>query len=114
MNSINVIHPYKFNNQWVFDDPDKELVKEPFVSGADVLLDRLTAQVPNAEKGFILLFSAVPFPGTHAILELQGEDRGGNWYMNIDTEQTAWLCPALLKYFFMAPKHIYVQVKEKK
>ena len=39
MNAINVINPYKWNGMWVFDDPTKELYKEPLVSGADTMMD---------------------------------------------------------------------------
>ena len=58
MNSLFVIAPYKYEGLWVFDDPQADLVREPFVSGIDVMLDRLTAPIPNAEKGFRLIFSA--------------------------------------------------------
>ena len=43
MNSILVIHPYKYEGIWVFDDPAAGLVKEAFVAGADVILDKITA-----------------------------------------------------------------------
>lgn len=36
MNALLVIHPYKFNHQWVFDDENVGLIREPFVNGADV------------------------------------------------------------------------------
>jgi hypothetical protein len=37
MNSLLVIHPYKHDGVWVFDDPAVGLGKEPFVAGAEVL-----------------------------------------------------------------------------
>ena len=58
-----VIAPYRWEGMWVFDDPRVGLQREPFVSGADVMMDRLVANLPGAEKGFRLLFSATPFPG---------------------------------------------------
>ena len=63
MNSINVIAPYKHLGMWVFDDPRVGLNQEPFVSGADAMIDRVVADIPNAERGFTLVFAATPFPG---------------------------------------------------
>ena len=38
-NSIFVIKPYKWNGMWVFDDERVGLDKEPFVAGADTMID---------------------------------------------------------------------------
>ena len=32
---------------WVFDDPATGLVREPFLSGIDVMIDRLIATIPE-------------------------------------------------------------------
>ena len=82
MNSIMVIHPYKFDEMWVFDEEKVGLVREPFVSGADTIIDKMVSQIPDAENGFSLLFSAQPFPGYQAEFEWRGEEYGGNWYYN--------------------------------
>jgi hypothetical protein len=55
MNAINVISPYKHHGMWVFDDPRVGLMLEPFVAGADTWIDRVVADIPNAEKGFTLI-----------------------------------------------------------
>src|SRR5690349_7077115 len=99
MNAINLIAPYRFEGMWVFDDPRVGLNKEPFVSGADLMIDALVADISNAQKGFGLLFSATPFPGYKAKLEWRREEYGGNWYFSPDFKMEGWLCPALLKYF---------------
>jgi len=52
-NSIFVIKPYKWEGMWVFDDPKVGLVREPFVSGADTMIDVATAHIPNAREGFL-------------------------------------------------------------
>ena len=39
-NAIAVIYPYKYQGLWVFDDDRVGLVHEPFVAGADVLIDK--------------------------------------------------------------------------
>jgi hypothetical protein len=48
VNAINVIAPYRYLGMWVFDDPRVELVAEPFVGGADTMIDQITADIPNA------------------------------------------------------------------
>jgi hypothetical protein len=113
VNTINVIAPYKYHGIWVFDDARVGLTQEPFVSGADVLIDRAVAKIPDAESGFLLLFSASPFPGHELRLEWRRIDVGGNWYYCPEFRLEGWLCPALLRYFEEAPKQIYVQVKPK-
>ena len=111
MNAINVIAPYKFHGMWVFDDARAGLDKEPFVSGADTMIDRVVADIPDAEHGFGLIFSALPFPGHQYRLDWHSEDAGGNWYHSQELGMMGWLCPALLKYFSEAPKQLYIQVR---
>lgn len=110
-NSIFVIKPYKWEGLWVFDDPNVDLVKEPFVGGADTMIDIATAHIPNAEKGFVAVFSANYFPNAQIVLEWAREDGGGNIYCWKDKEMEGWLCPALLLYFSEAPAKLYIQVK---
>jgi hypothetical protein len=96
---------------WVFDDERVGLVHEPFVAGADTMIDRVVADIPNAEHGFTMIFSAAPFPGHQFRLEWRRDGDGGNWYYAPQLELEGWLCPALLRYFDDAPKELYVQVK---
>lgn len=112
-NSIFIIQPYKHLGMWVFDDDSVGLVKEPFVAGADVVIDRAVVNFPDAETGFILLFSANPFPGAHIRFKWRREDMGGNWYYVEALDMEGWLCPALLKYFDKAPKELYAQFRQK-
>ena len=111
MNSINLIIPYRYEGSWVFDDPKVGLDKEPFVSGADTMIDHLVSGITNAAEGFRLLFSATPFPGYSVKLEWRREEHGGNWYYSPEFSMEGWLCPALFKYFAEAPKEIYVKAE---
>ncbi len=113
MNSLMVIAPYKYNGMWVFDDPAVGLNKEPFIAGIDTLIDKATAKIPNAQKGFRAVFSGSQFPGANLKLEWRREESGGNWYYSPDFQQEGWLCPALFKYFPKAPPAIYVKVEPK-
>jgi hypothetical protein len=111
MNAINIIAPYKHLGMWVFDDPRVGLVQEPFVAGADTMIDRVVATIPDAERGFTLIFSSGSFPGHQFRLEWRRPDGSGNWYYAPELDMEGWLCPALLRYFSEAPKEIYVQIK---
>jgi hypothetical protein len=113
VNWINVIFPYKHQGVWVFDDARVGLRQEPFVAGADVMIDRITADLPDAEQGFTLIFSATPFPGHQYRLDWEREFAEGNWYRAAELDMEGWLCPALNHYFAEAPKQIFVQVKRR-
>jgi hypothetical protein len=94
---------------WVFDDERVGLHEEPFVGGADEVLDLVTATIPNAETGFRLIFSAEPFPGYGLHLEWLRPDMSGNVYYSAELDREGWLCPALLKYFESPPKDLYAK-----
>ena len=113
MNAIVAIHPYKHEGLWVFDDDRVGLVKEPFVAGADTIIDRMVANIPDAASGFTLVFSANPFPGHQAVFEWLREESGGNWYYSPDLDLEGWLCPALFEYFEAAPKKLYADFRPK-
>ena len=114
MNAIIAIHPYKTRGLWVFDDPAVGLVQEPFVSGADDIIERMVVGLDDPENGFTLLFSANPFPGYQTAFEWRRSDMGGNWYYSPQVDMEGWLCPALFKYFDSAPQRIYAQFKSEK
>lgn len=114
MNALQVIHPYKFQGTWVFDDLDAGLVKEPFVCGADQILEQMVAGIHNAEDGVKLIFSGNPFPGSMFELQWVREELGGHWYLSPQFGMEGWLCPALFKYFDKAPQKLFIQVQIKR
>jgi hypothetical protein len=121
-NAIFVIKPYKWNGMWVFDDERVGLDKEPFVAGADTMIDTAVQLkgVQNPEAGFLMVFSAGPFPDADFELEWLRAEAGGNVYrgrFQIEGEMRdmeGWLCPALNLYYPVAPKKLWVQVREVK
>lgn len=106
-NSILTLRPYWHNGTWVFDDARVNLVKEPFVAGIPEMISYISKDIPNAKKGFRLLFSAKPFPGYQLKVKWIREANGGNWYYSEELKKEGWLCPALFKYYKAAPKEIY-------
>ena len=62
--SVMTLYPYLYHGMcWVFDDPQTGLKEEAFVLGASEMISRLLEAkgIPNAERGFALLFSDRPF-----------------------------------------------------
>lgn len=119
MNSIWVIHPYIDGGALVFDDPAVGLHREPFVMGADSVLQLAARAIGADPSRFTLIFSDIPFPGHQAQAEwfersFHGEAETGNWYTVILPglgQHDAWLCPALLKYFPQAPLHLFFSIQ---
>ena len=128
MNQINVIAPYRHLGGWAFDDDATGLLREPFVAGADVAIDKIVNQLGIKGDKIKMIFSAGEFPGYHVKLDYLTMDvlDNGDLYTIEGTDQftkevgeywegdafVLWLCPALLKYFDDAPKEIYVKVEE--
>ena len=98
----------------MFDDSRVGLTQEPFVAGADKMIDLIVADLPNAAAGFTLIFSATPFPDHQYRLDWRRADSGdGNWYFSEQLGMEGWLCPALLRYFSEAPQQLYIQIRSR-
>lgn len=110
-NAIITIKPYWHNGTWVFDDERTNLVKEPFVAGIPEMINQITKDIPDAKKGFRLIFYANPFPGYTIKLNWLREEHGGNWYYSDTLNMKGWLCPALFHYFPKAPKELYAKAE---
>ena len=105
-----------FCNAWLAEARVTRFVvqtSEPFVAGADNMIDRVVDDIPDAEGGFMLIFSTTPFPGHQYRLDWRRADGGGNWYFSEQLGMEGWLCPALLRYFQDAPQQLYIQIKSR-
>lgn len=113
MNALFAIAPYKYEGLWVFDDLDKGLIKEPFVGGADDIIELWVKEIPRADDGFTAIFSAEAFPGYTLHLTWLRKELSGNVYRCEEFGVEGWLCPALLRYFESPPMEIYALAKVK-
>lgn len=121
MNAINIIKPYKWEGMWVFDDLERGLNHEPFVSGIPQILEfgLKIKGIKNGENGFLLLFSDSEFKSADIILEWVRFECNGDIYRVAEVigdeievpNMEGWLCPALRKYYKDAPNKLYVQAK---
>ncbi len=110
MNKLHVIAPYKHKGVWVFDDSRAGLAQEPFVNGADPMIDAMTRSIPDAARGFTMVFSASTFPGyQYKFLRRRTEGTETIYYSpNFDVEGS--LSPAVLRYFDAPPQELFVQI----
>ena len=119
MNNVNFIHSYVYNGAWVFDDESRELDKEPFVAGADILLDVMSGRDKDESKeSCSFYFGQTPLPDWDVKLTKNGIDGyDGTYYLvdfpekSVKAEGPIWLCPALLKFFVDSPSEIFVKIK---
>lgn len=115
-NSAQALYPlflYRSRSgMWVFDDAKVGLIAEPFIRGADEIIDALIerGEIRDAANGFTLIFSPSLFPGYSAVLEHRRPDSGGNWYYCPQVGIEGWLCPALYRYFSEPPARIWIEL----
>jgi hypothetical protein len=109
-----VLEPYREDGTWLFDDPATGLHREPFVGEVNGMLDRLSAALPDAGRGFRLLFSAQPLGVSQATFSWSRADPvEGNWYRSDEMGEEGWLCPALFCYFPAAPPKLFARAEPK-
>lgn len=113
-NAIQVINTYKHGEAWVFDDPNVGLVKEPFVAGADTLIQHIADTWLGGKDKVTIIFADIAFPNYDIIIDkvdknVMGES--GTTYFCAALNMELWLCPALLKYFKTSPNTIWAQFK---
>jgi hypothetical protein len=118
---MQVIHPYKLGNTWVFDDERTGLKEEAFVLGMSDIITRVVdaKAIKNATRGFALTFGGASFD--HDVVLNRTSDgnaadefgHSGTWYSGDILGQpiTGWLCPALLLYFGQPPRQIFAKAE---
>ncbi len=107
-NSIYAIEVYKHGLMWVFDDANVGLVKEPFVAGADTLIDILAGE----NEKITLIFSTIQFPDHKIVIERKETNppAGTDYYCEA-MKHELWLCPALNLYYLESPAKLYVNYR---
>lgn len=111
MNGINIIKPYRYLDMWVFDDELRGIVQEPFINGADSILDIWAKNLSSIStvNSFLILFSEKPFPDYQYEISWIRKEFEGNWYKFAELNMDGWLCPALFKYFNKMPNEIFIR-----
>ena len=115
-NSMLRIAPYWRHGTWAFDDAAHGLVAEPFVCGAEKMIDHVVVRAgidlrEARRRGIRLTFSARACPGAHAVADRVRPEAGGTWDRFGAPPMEGWLCPAMFHYFAEAPEEIYIRAE---
>ena len=109
-NSIFRILVHRKNGIWVFDDDRFGIVGQPFVFGADLILEKMAAQSGLSGECLNLVFAGIPFPGSDFTLKFIREETEGFMYRCEEENLQCWLSPSLKNYFPDPPPEIYLQL----
>jgi len=117
-NAIYVIFPYNRGGAWVFDDATRNVANEPFVAGANTMIDVALQLkgIKNGMRGFRMTFSADMFPDHDFVLTQVGPSGTGTDYtleLDVGDEHVVmegWLCSVLNRYINPSPFHLYVRI----
>lgn len=113
MNALYQVRCYKHNGYWVFDDPERGIVKEALIAGTDKAIDMLTLGIKHAKRGFVLTFSAEPFASFALMASyIERDAKSGYWYYFPYGGFPIWLCPVLDQYFPKPPAYLYASATE--
>jgi hypothetical protein len=115
-NAMLRIAPYWHHGTWAFDDDAHGLLAEPFVCGAEKMIDHVVVRAgidlrAARQRGMRLTFSTRTFPGVHAVAHRVRPEAGGTWYHFGAPAMEGWLCPAMFHYFAEAPEEIHIRAE---
>jgi len=105
-NQVNVLHIFKENGVWMFNDEEVGLYKEPFVPSINPMIETYV----RGRKEFTAFISKDPMYDVTLTLN-RVDDKIEGVYEMAGSGIVGWLCPALLKYFEGYPKNIYVKIE---
>ncbi len=109
-NSIHRVLVRAVDGLWVYDDASFGVKEQPFVFGADLILEKMVAQVEGEGDQLNLVFSSVPFPGSEFCLGFVREETEGFVYRWEEKNLQSWLSPSLRNYFPEPAPKIYLQL----
>ena len=109
-NTIFRIVVYRQDGLWVFDDKQYDISGQPFVFGSDLILEKMVAEINDAEVRVNVLFSSIPFPGSEYCLKFVRQETEGFVYRWEEMKLQGWLSPSLRNYFMEPPPKMYLQL----
>jgi len=109
-NSIHRVLVWAVDGFWVYDDSSFGVKQQPFVFGADLILEKMAAQVKGVGDRLNIVFSSIPFPGSEFCLGFVREETEGFVYRWEEKNLQGWLSPSLRNYFPEPPPKIYLQL----
>jgi len=108
-----VVEPCWVKGTWQFDDPYIGLHREPSISAVNSLVDRLSAAIPDAHRGFRLILSTRPFEGCQSFSWVRSDSVEGNWFRADETGEECWVYPASFDDWHSGPLRLYARAEPK-
>lgn len=109
-NSIHRVLVRAVDGLWVYDDPSFGVQEQPFVFGANLILEKMVDRVEGIRDRLNLVFSSIPFPGSEFCFVFVREETEGFVYRWEEKNLQGWLSPSLRNYFQEPPPKIYLQL----
>jgi hypothetical protein len=79
--------------------------------GVPEIIDQAVIHLPNVNAGFTVLFNNTGLPKPDLVLSKLYEEAGGNGYKCDPTGMQGWPCPALYKYYPVAPDQLFIKIQ---
>lgn len=73
------LHLYKSNSTWLFDDPEKDIVAEPFVKGSSELITAIQGQIGMPCSNLSVTSADEPFAESRFKLDWRDSRDDGTW-----------------------------------
>jgi len=102
------LYAFRTESGWAYDDPRVPIENEPFVDGAELIIEHLLAN-PHADRAVLRFSDREEYPH---VLEYLEDHAGGATYLLRGTGMKGWLCVHLFDYFDTPPKRISISVTE--
>lgn len=113
-NALMVVAPYWFQGSWVFDNPALDLDKEPLLLGDQKLIDELVSEIPDAKRGFRMIFSEKPFSCVEKGFLRIRQQKNPKWMRLGEFSFAEKFNPTFFKYFNNPPKRIFMRIEPRK
>jgi len=98
---------YREDDRWYFNDSERHIYKEEFVSGVPEIILAL-AKNPNAQRVSVEV-STVPVAAADGILDYVPTSDSNDVYYQLGSIR-GWFCPVFWKYFRDPPLTLWVRV----
>ena len=104
---------WREKDTWYFDDKEKGIEREPFVSGSSEIITTMKMYLGIKTKKVRIQFSDEEDFEYRFVLDHE-EYKELNWNLYRDRlfKMRGWLCPVLYRYFDEAPKILYLNLLE--
>lgn len=111
--TLHELEVYPTGCGWAFDDPRREIVREPFVEGMPQIIDLLIEESSFPRALFTLGICDQLYSGAQISLTYDRSEAGGAWYTCPQYDLSGWFSHRLYDYYDAPPQTLYLATKVK-